>query len=435
MPRKIAELFVGEADARGAYGGRGSGKTRGFAAASAAKALILASEGRSGVILCGRQYQNSLADSSMAEVKRAIDDHEWMRPHFDIGDRFIRTSDGRIEFLFMGLERNLHSIKSTAGILICWVEEAEPVSEDAWTVLIPTMREAGSELWVTWNPARKGSATDKRFRKSNDPRYRFAEVNWRDNPMFPAVLERQRQRDLQERPEMYGHIWEGEYVSAATGAYFASGLAAAKLEGRIGVVPKDEYLPVQLFVDIGGTGARADSFVIWVIQFVGLRILVLDHYEVQSQTLQSHLSWLRERSYTPGQVSCVWLPHDGASFDKVFAASYETGFTAAGYFVEVVPNQGRGAAASRIEAVRRRLGACWFNEKTTEAGREALAWYHEKRDEIRSVGLGPEHDWASHSSDGFGLMAIVSESQLGKVAPGSRSKSSALRRRSSPMSV
>jgi phage terminase large subunit len=81
----------------------------------------------------------------------------------------------------------------------------------------------------------------------------------------------------------------------------------------------------------------------------------------------------------------------------------------AGFKVDVVANQGAGAAAQRIEAVRRLFPKCWFNEATTEAGRDALGYYHEKKDEQRDVGLGPEHDWSSHAADAFGLMAIAYE--------------------------
>jgi phage terminase large subunit len=77
--------------------------------------------------------------------------------------------------------------------------------------------------------------------------------------------------------------------------------------------------------------------------------------------------------------------------------------------VEVIKNQGAGAVAMRIEAVRRIFPKVWFNEATTEAGREALGYYHEKKDEQRDVGLGPEHDWSSHAADAFGLMAIAYE--------------------------
>jgi phage terminase large subunit len=74
-----------------------------------------------------------------------------------------------------------------------------------------------------------------------------------------------------------------------------------------------------------------------------------------------------------------------------------------------IKNSGAGAAMMRIEAARRVFPRCWFNETTTEAGRDALGYYHERRDPNRNVGLGPEHDWSSHAADAFGYMAIAYE--------------------------
>jgi phage terminase large subunit len=167
-------------------------------------------------------------------------------------------------------------------------------------------------------------------------------------------------------------------------------------------------MTIRLFADIGGTGARADAFTLWVAQFIGKEIRVLDYYEVVGQPLASHLNWMRGKGYTPDRVQ-IWLPHDGSTQDKVYDVSYESALKAAGYKVTVVPNQGKGAAKARIEAARRLFPAMWFNEATTEPGRDALGWYHEKKDEARNIGLGPEHDWASHGADSFGLMAVVYE--------------------------
>lgn len=433
LPPKLIEVFSGTADVRGAYGGRGSGKTRSFAKMSAVRAMMLAESGRSGVILCGRQFQNSLVDSSLSEVKLAIQSEPALAQYFDVGEKYIRTKCGRVSYVFSGLERNIDSIKSTARILLCWVDEAEPVTEDSWAVLIPTLREEDSELWVTWNPRRKKSATNRRFRESNDPLYKVAELNWRDNPMFPAKLHRDRLRDKEQRPDMYDHVWEGGYVSAITGAYFASQMSDARASGRIGVVPADPNLPVQAFADLGGTGARADNFVFWFAQFVGPQVRVLDHYERQGQPISAHLLWMRENAYTPGRLATIWLPHDGDTHDRVIDVSFRSAFEQAGYHVEVVPNQGRGAAMSRIKAAQRMFSACWFNEATTEPGLDALGWYHEKREEERDVGLGPEHDWSSHSADAFGLQALVYESRIVQSGPiGRRVKRD---RRGSPMAV
>lgn len=405
LPPKLIPVFAGEADVRGAFGGRGSGKTRSFAKMTAVKAYIHSKSGRSGIILCGRQYMNSLDESSLEEVKAAIESEEWLRPHFEIGEKFVRTIDGRIDYKFAGLDRNIDSIKSKSRILLCWVDEAEPVTDEAWTKLIPTLREEDSELWVTWNPERKGSSTDKRFRHSKDGRYKIVEINWKDNPKFPAILERQRQRDLKERPDQYEHIWEGSYKTIVEGAYYAQSLVKAKQDGRIGNVPPDPLMTYRLFCDIGGTGARADAFSMVVAQFVGKEIRVVDYYEAVGQPLAAHVAWLRSKEYTPEKAQ-FWLPHDGLSHDKVHKITYESALVDVGYKVTVIPNQGAGAAKARIEATRRMFPSIWFNEATTGALRDALGWYHEKKDEARNIGLGPKHDWSSHAADAFGLMCI-----------------------------
>lgn len=412
IPQKLIPVFEGRADVRGAYGGRGSAKTRSFAKMAALWGYRYGMEGIKGIILCARQFMNSLDDSSLEECKRAIEEEPFLAAYYEIGDKYIKSRDGRISFAFAGLDRNIGSIKSKGRILLCWVDEAEPVTEEAWTILIPTLREEGedwsAELWVTWNPRRKNAAVEARFRGSDDPLIKVVLLNWRDNPKFPDKLERERQRDIQKRPEQYDHIWEGAYVSAVEGAYYAKSLLEARQQHRIGRVAPDPLMTLRAFVDIGGTGAKADAFAMWICQFIGREIRVLDYYEAVGQPLASHLEWMRERNYSNKRCQ-IWLPHDGATQDKVFAVSYESALRQAGYTVTVVPNQGKGAAKARIEAARRLFPSCWFNEATTQAGIDALGWYHEKKDEERGIGLGPEHDWSSHGADAFGLMCVAYE--------------------------
>jgi phage terminase large subunit len=419
LPPKLKSLFIGPADVRGAHGGRGSAKTRTFAKMAAVWGYRFGQAGQSGIILCARQFMNSLADSSLEEVKRAIAEEPFLAAYYDVGEKFIKSRDGRIDFAFAGLDRSIESIKSKGRILLCWVDEAEPVTAEAWSILIPTLREEGedwnAELWVTWNPKRKTAAVEARFRHANDNLIRIVEMNWRDNPRFPEKLERERLRDLKERPDQYDHVWEGAYVSVIEGAYYAKSLTEARAQGRIGRVAPDPLMTIRLFCDIGGTGKRADAFVIWAAQFIGREVRVLDYYEAIGQPLSAHLAWCRERGYTKGKAQW-WLPHDGDSHDKVFDVSYASALREAEYEVEVVPNQGKGAAMARIEAGRRLFPAMWFNEATTSPGIDALGWYHEKRDEDRSIGLGPDHDWSSHGADAFGLMCVVYEEPEIKAA-------------------
>jgi phage terminase large subunit len=176
------------------------------------------------------------------------------------------------------------------------------------------------------------------------------------------------------------------------------------------------------FCDIGGTGAKADAFSMWVTQFVGKEIRALDYYEAVGQPLATHLKWMRDRGYGPKHTQ-IWLPHDGESNDKVYDVSYASALRAAEYDVTVVPNQGKGAAKARIEAGRRQFPSIsfneppdvkltpegWYEQPTCAAGTAALGWYHEKKDDERNVGLGPEHDWSSHGADAFGLMCVAAE--------------------------
>lgn len=402
LPPKLIPVFTGVADVRGSYGGRGSGKTRSFAKMTAVRAYMWSKAGREGIILGARQFMNSLDESSLEEIKAAISSEQFLADHFDVGEKYIRTKCGRISYKFSGLDRNINSIKSKARILLCWVDEAEPVTEEAWIKLIPTLREEDSELWVTWNPERKNSATHKRFREAKDDLMKVVEMNWRDNPWFPAILERKRQKDKRERPDQYDHIWEGDFVTAVAGAYFASHLGEAKRDGRIGKVARDPLLPLRAYWDIGGTGAKSDAKAIWIQQRVGREIRWLDYYESVGQELAHPVEWLRSNGY---EKAVQVLPHDGAQLDRVQRVSYETGLRDAGFSVKVIENQGAGAAMKRVEAARRLFPAMWFDEKCAP-GIEAIGWYHEKIDEDRQVGLGPEHDWSSHGADAFGLGCV-----------------------------
>lgn len=407
IPPKLIPVFLGEARYRGAYGGRGSGKTRTFAKMTAIRGYQWSVAGEEGIILCGREYMNSLDESSMAEIKAAIASEPWLAAHYDVGEKYIRTKDRRIEYDFVGLHHNLDSIKSKARVRILWVDEAEPVTEQAWQKAIPSVREHGSEIWVTWNPESERSATHKRFRVNPPESAKIVEINWRDNKWFPAVLEKDRLEDQAKRPEHYEHIWEGDFRSIAEGAYYAASLLAAKQEGRIGRVSADPLQAFRVFCDLGGTSRTADAFTMWVCQFIGREVRVLDYYEAIGQAAQMHFDWLRDRGY---KGAFITLPHDGTQEHGPSASTWEGAFRAAGWNnVEVIKNQGAGAAMQRISAARRVFPSCWFNADTTKAGRDALANYAEKLDEKRDIGLGPDHNWASHGSDAFGLMAIAYE--------------------------
>jgi phage terminase large subunit len=368
--------------------------------------------------VCIREVQKTLKESS----KRLIEDKLKAlkiteADGFKVFNEVIQTpGDGIITFQGMQ-DHNAESIKSLEGYGRAWVEEAQTLSGRSLQLLRPTIRADDSELWFSWNPRRKTDAVNLMLRGSTLPTGAVVvKANWRDNPKFPAVLEQERLDCLEQKPEQYDHIWEGGYATVLEGAYYAKAIAEMKAQGRVGFLAPDPLMTLRVFVDIGGTGAKADAFTMWVAQFIGAEIRVLDYYEAVGQPLATHAAWLRSKGYTPDKAQ-IWLPHDGETHDKVFSVSYQSALKDIGYAVTVVPNQGRGAAMARIEAARRLFPSMRFNEIPTEPGLDALGWYHEKKDEARDIGLGPEHDWASHGADAFGLMCVAHEVPKPKRPP------------------
>lgn len=389
---------------KGAWGGRGSGKSHFFG-----DRLVEDSLYEKGLLsVCIREVQKTLKDSSKRLIEQKLRDFRLGEADgFKVFADCIQTpGDGVI--IFQGMQdHTAESIKSLEGFKRAWWEEAQTASKKSLNLLRPTIRTTGSELWFSWNARLKTDPVDVMLRGPEIPTgAKVVQANWRDNPWFNDELEQERQDCLRQQPDQYDHIWEGGYLTVAEGAYFARCLAEAK--DRIGKVSADPLMTIRLFWDLGGRGMKSDATAIWAVQFIGREIRVLDYYEAVGQPLSAHVAWLRSRGFTPDRAS-IWLPHDGAPVNPIADASWESALSEIGYDVTVIPNQGAGAAMKRVEAVRRIFPMIWFNEDTTEPGRAALGWYHEKKDEDRNIGLGPEHDWASHGADAFGLMAIAYE--------------------------
>jgi phage terminase large subunit len=408
---EVFEPLLAPGRYKGAWGGRGSGKSHFFG-----ELLIedcLAEPGNYGEgmrAVCIREVQKDLAQSSKLLVESKLRSMGLGEADgFKVFKELIATpGDGLIIFKGMN-DYSADSIKSLEGFKRAWWEEAQTATLHSLNLLRPTLRAEGAERWFSWNPRRKVDPVDVMLRGAERPTGSVVvKANWRHNPWFTADLEQERQDCLRQQPEQYEHIWEGGYVTQLEGAYYAKSLAESRKAGRIGRVSPDPLMTVRLFFDIGGTGARADAVAIWAMQFIGKEIRAINYYEAVGQPLATHLAWMREQDYTPKRAQ-IWLPHDGEANDKVHDVSYQSALKAAGYDVTVIPNQGKGAAKARVEAGRRYFSSVWFDEGSTQAGLDALGWYHEKKDEARSIGLGPEHDWSSHGADAFGLMAVSAE--------------------------
>lgn len=236
---KIIPLFVAQnVRYRSSWGGRGSTKTRAFAIMSAVRGYQWAEAQINGVILAAREFMGTLADSSLKEIKEAIKSIPFLDAYYEMGEEYVRTKNRRVEYIFTGLRHNLDSIKSKARILLCWVDEAETVSEMAWQKLLPTIREENSEVWVTWNPEKRDSPTSKRFRhekiiddETGEVIGVGVEMNYKDNPWFPHVLELERRQDKKNLPpEKYEWIWEGAYLEMSEAVVFKGKFVVKEFE-------------------------------------------------------------------------------------------------------------------------------------------------------------------------------------------------------------
>lgn len=193
---------LGETRWRVSYGGRARGGSWNFA-----RALLIHGAGRVLRILCVREYQASIRDSvhqTLAEQIRLMG----LESRYTIQQRAITGLNGT-EFLFHGLKRDPHKIKSMEGVDIAWAEEAEAISAESWQALIPTIRRPGSELWVTFNPALETDPTYQNLVVHPPDRSIVEYATYLENPFLPDVLTQDAEEMRRRDPEGYEYVWLG----------------------------------------------------------------------------------------------------------------------------------------------------------------------------------------------------------------------------------
>jgi PBSX family phage terminase large subunit len=303
---RVFEPLLAAARYKGAYGGRGSGKSHFFG-----ELIVETCQAERGTLaVCIREAQRTLAQSSKRLIESKIASLGVGNGFRIFSDKIATPGDGII--IFRGMQDHTsESIKSLEGFGIAWVDEAQTLSARSLSLLRPTIRTQGSELWASWNPRRKSDAIDDFFRAKRPAGAILVNANWRDNPWFPAVLEDERRLDRSRYPDRYDHIWEGDYVRAFEGAYFASMLSEARTQGRIGKVTADPLLPHRAFIDIGGSGATADAFTIWIVQWVGQELRAdFQHLRRWRKSVEHAQSYTFKAVITiivTGLVGAVWL--------------------------------------------------------------------------------------------------------------------------------
>lgn len=398
FPAKLQPLFE-PAPYKIAYGGRGGAKTWNFAAA-----LLIIGQQRRIRVLCARELQKSMEESvhqTLVDVITAYGFDGFYTPT----QKEIVGKNGTT-FLFSGLRHNIDSIKSKAGINICWVEEANTVSKTSWTKLEPTLRsnallgqgDAVPELWISMNPELDTDEAFQRFVLNPPPGAVVININWRDNPWFPDDLRRQMEHMKATDRDEWLHVWEGHCRIALSGAVYADELRTATEEGRITKVPYDRTKPVHTFWDLG----HSDATSIWFAQIVGFEYRVVDFYQNTQKALPHYLETLQSRAYV---YDTDWLPHDARARQLATGRSIEELMREAGRRVRIVPPL---PVTDGINAVRTLFPNMWFDAEKCADGLQCIRRYRYDVDaQTGRVSKNPLHDENSHAADALRYCALA----------------------------
>jgi phage terminase large subunit len=384
------------------YGGRGGAKSHNMA-----RAMLILGMQSPKRILCARELQNSINDSVHRLLADIIAMHK-LDDFYEVQKAAIKGKNGT-EFIFKGLKYNAQEIKSTEGIDICWVEEAEKVSDASWELLIPTIRRPGSEIWISFNPKNPTDPTCQRFLNNPTEDMLVRKVSWRDNPFFPEVLELERQKLKSTDPVAYAHIWEGEFDERRNGTVFANLIAKARGEGRITLVPYKPGVPVTTAWDLGKKHATC----IWFAQRVGFQPRIIDYIEATGDDadVEKLAAAVKGKDYL---YDMHWLPHDAKHERLGMKGSISEQLKKAGINNRVLPNL---SVSAGIEKAKSLLKEVWIDEDRCASGLHPLMHYHYEWDELRNCFKDKPHDdWSADAADALRYLATALDQRDASIA-------------------
>jgi phage terminase large subunit len=391
LPRKARDTLLPSARFKVLYGGRDSAKSTSIAQMILARCMAKPER-----VLCTREVQKSISDS----VHQLLAD--WVAKlglgdFFEVQEKYIYGKNGS-QIAFHGLSgQTAMSLKSFAGITICWVEEAQTITKRSWDLLEPTIREPGSEIWVSFNPDMDTDETYKRFVTSSPPDSIVTKMNWPDNPWRSVVLDAAREKMKREAPEDYAHIYEGECRPAVEGAIYYHEVSKLRSSGRLCNAPYDPMLKVHVITDLGFN----DFMALLLVQRLGSEVRIVRYIEDRMRYIPSYHQELKDLKLNYGKL---YLPHDGKA-KHVTGASAQEQFAALGWDVEIVPDIGIEHGIRKAREVFPRV----YIDKTHAS--ELLNRLGRYRRRVNSEGQAsvPLHDDNSNGSDGFRYLAIVAD--------------------------
>lgn len=384
-----------------AYGGRGAGKSWTFA-----DCLLFLGAHQKLRILCAREVQRSIRDS----VHRLLCDRIellGLGSFYQTLETEIRGRNGT-EFLYSGLgAHTVESIKSFANIDICWVEEAQSVSETSWRILIPTIRAPNSEIWVSFNPDLEGDPVWKRFVVQTPTGIVRTKINFDDNAFFPKELENERLDCLKHTPEDYANVWLGEPRTTIAGAIYSREVLELIEQRRFMPIPYDPRLPVHTVWDLGWNDAMS---IIMVQKPTPTTLNVINYMEDSFKRYDEYVADMRVLRYNWGYD---WLPHDAANGNPQTGKSAAATLRGLGRRVKIIP---RSDPEQRIKAGRMMFPRTYIDstERARDTGylgcgrlMDCLKRYRRNVPKSTDEPSTPVHDQYSHGADAFGGLAEI----------------------------
>jgi phage terminase large subunit len=390
FPEKLAALFEPH-PYKTLYGGRDGAKSW-----SVARALLILGSQKPLRILCARETMDSIRES----VHQLLSDQIGMLgldDFYTVLQSEVRGVNGT-EFVFAGLRKQtVSSLKSYEAIDICWVEEASVVSRRSLTILLPTIRKPGSEIWFTLNPDLATDAVYQDFIINPPPGAVVIKTSFRDNNWL-SQESKQKIETLRERdPDTYHHVYEGATRSTVEGAIYKEQIKQCENEGRIRPIAYDPKIPVDTYFDLG----FGDRVSIWAAQRTPFETRIIRYFQDDHQPIGYYIKEMQTWGYVLG--TC-WLPWDGATKELGTGKSIEDNIRELGYKVRVCR---RLEVHQGINAVRTLFPRLWFDEKMCFDGLQYLRRYQWGPQTALGVSRRePLHDDASHPADALRTLAV-----------------------------
>lgn len=393
FPVKLQPLFIPKRY-KILKGGRGGAKSWGIA-----RALLIQGANRKLRICCFREIQKNIKESVHQLLKDQIE-RMGLQAFYEVLETEIRGANGTL-IMFAGLSQlTASSIKSYEGLDIAWVEEAQAVRRASWKLLSPTIRKAGSEIWISMNPELETDPSYEMFIATPRDDSFVITINYRDNPWFPATLEAERlHAKATMKKDEYNNVWLGMPRNAVEGAIFADEISEAMSQGRITNVGYDYRLSVHVILDLGWN----DKMFTILAQRGVSEIRVIGAYADDHLTLAALSAKLKLLPYNWGRI---WLPHDGAHGDFKTGKSTHTIMKELNWATGTVPNL---PIETGIKRARLLFERTYFDAKKAAVLTTALRRYKRNLNPKSEEFMAPLHDDASHGGDAWRYLSLVAE--------------------------